>query len=171
MDMDKQIDPEQAEEQEFVEDLQNANSRELTTRGWDNGIEPVGHLTPKAKQALKYYALGWTVKDITENPEISTLSAKRIRDLINSVAGQNYLAELDKRLDDEFLRLKGKYVSTLRECLDSADPKIRLAAASLYQRRLGEKVSVSVSAEDEISGMMKNHSPTNPTGVAGEDNE
>lgn len=107
-------------------------------------------LTPKAEQALRLYATGWTLEEVCKH---LGYSRRRVEFLIKSEEGQAFLAEFRKRLDQEFANLYSSVVAAIRDCLMHTEPRVRLEAANIWLKAHGKyktQVDITVTAEDQV---------------------
>ena len=87
--------------------------------------------------------------------EIANIRPYKLRDFLNSSKGKNLLESIRNELDEEFKNLYAQTIDVLYTDLRHPDPKIHLAAASLYLRHAKEvQVKLDITAEDLVKKIM-----------------
>jgi len=118
------------------------------------------HLSPKQRLALRLYACGFTQEEIAEQYKLTPNAVSKMVTLPES---QEYMKRIQEELDEEFQRLYGLVISSIRAGLSSLDMNSRLAASALWLKSSGkESLKLKLSAEDIIQELRKgNEIPLN----------
>jgi len=117
-------------------------------------IEKVPKLSSKTQLALRLYAIGVEGKEAARRANIHPQTLYKA---VSTPSGKKYLEEVDRLIEEEFMRLHNKVVTTLREGLDHPDPSTKLASANLwlkYSGRYTQKAKIQVSAEDVVKQLI-----------------
>ena len=87
--------------------------------------------------------------------EIANIRPYRLREFLNSSQGKTLLESIRGELDEEFKNLYAQTIDILYTDMRHPDPKVHLAAASLYLRHAKEiKVKMDITAEDLVKKIM-----------------
>ena len=120
------------------------------------------------------YELGIRLKMLGINIGVAAKSAEIEVHLLlaayQSTEGQELAKKVRRELDDEFKNLQGQVCEVIRRALHNEDPHVNLAAANLWFKvEKEQKVSLVVTAEDVIAGLLEKRQDFEPNGVLEDD--
>lgn len=105
-------------------------------------------LSPKQRLMVRLYACGFTEEEVGVQFKIRPQSVSQV---ILKPEAVKYMEKVQDELDEEYKRLFGLVVDSVRVGLSSMDINIRLAASALWLKTSGrEQIKVKLSAEDLI---------------------
>jgi hypothetical protein len=118
------------------------------------GEDRIQSLKPKHRLWIRLYKAGHSFLEIGQ---IFGSGPDWIREVVLSEKGKAFGEEIENDLRGHFKNLFGKYYEVIKNGMMNPDPRINLAAASLYSRSPFAKVDsdgADLTAEDVVQKML-----------------